>query len=108
MKILWELEKGFVKDILARYPKPRPHYNTVSSLIRTLQEKKVIGYTQYGNTYEYYPLLSKEDYRRDFMKNIVKDYFGNSYKTAVSFFIEDHTLKPEEIEEIIRLIKNKK
>lgn len=105
MKILWEMKKGFVKDILARYPKPRPHYNTVSSLIRTLQEKKVIGYKQYGNTYEYFPLISKEEYRNVFMKRIIRDYFDNSYKNAVSFFIQDQNLKPEELDEIIKLIK---
>ncbi len=105
MKILWDLGKAFVKDILARYPKPKPHYNTVSSLIRTLQEKKVIGYKQYGNTYEYFPLISKEDYRKVFMQRIIKDYFDDSYKNAVSFFIQGNNLKPEELEEIIKLIK---
>ena len=105
MKILWFMEKGFVKDILARYPKPKPHYNTVSSLIRTLQEKKIIGFKQYGNTYEYFPLISKEEYKKVFMQLIIKDYFDNSYKNAVSFFIEDKNLKPEELEEIIKLIK---
>lgn len=105
MKILWEMGRGFVKDILARYPKPIPHYNTVSSLIRTLQEKKVIGFKQYGNTYEYFPLVSKEEYRSAFMKLVIRDYFDNSYKNAVSFFIQDHNMKPDELDEIIKLIK---
>jgi len=66
MKILWDLEKAFVKDIIAQYPDPKPHYNTISSLVRLLQEKGIVGYKQYGNTYEYFPLISKEDYRRPF------------------------------------------
>lgn len=108
MKILWKLEKGFVKDILGKYPSPKPHYNTVSSLVRTLQDKKLIGYKQYGNTYEYFPLISKETYRKTFMQSVIRDYFNNSYKDAVSFFIQDKYLKPEEREEIIRLIKKGK
>lgn len=105
MKILWKMGKGFVKDILARYPDPKPHYNTISSLIRTLQEKKVVGYTQYGNTYEYYPLSSREEYRKAYMKRIIRDYFDNSYKNAVSFFIQDKKLKPEELNELMQMIK---
>ena len=105
MKILWEMKKTYVKDILAKYPNPKPHYNTVSSLIRTLQEKKIIGHRQFGNTYEYFPLISKEKYRKTYMRQIIKDYFDNSYKKAVSFFISDENLKPEELDEIIKLIK---
>ena len=107
MKILWDIEKGFVKDILEKYPKPKPHYNTVSSLVRTLQEKKLIGYKQYGNTYEYFPLIMKEEYRKTFMQSVIRDYFDNSYKNAVSFFIQDKNLRPEELEEIIKLIKKR-
>jgi predicted transcriptional regulator len=107
MKILWDMERGFVKDMLQKYPKPRPHYNTVSSLIRTLQEKKFIGYKQYGNTYEYFPLVPKEEYRKSFMQQVIRDYFDNSYKNAVSFFVQDKNLKPEELDEIVKLIKNK-
>jgi BlaI family transcriptional regulator, penicillinase repressor len=107
MKILWKLEKGFVKDILARYPDPKPHYNTVSSLIRLLQDKGVIGYRQYGNTYEYYPLLSRNEYRKQFMKEIINDYFDSSLPGAVAAFIEDEELDREEIEELIKLIKSR-
>jgi len=106
MKILWKLEKAFVKDILDKYSDPKPHYNTVSSLVRLLQDKGVIGYTQYGNTYEYYPLVSKEEYRRTFMKQVVNDYFDNSYKSAVAFFVKEKGLSPEELEELIKMIKD--
>ena len=105
MKILWEMEKAFVKDILIKYLDPRPHYNTVSSLIRTLQEKKIIGFKPYGNTYEYFPLMSKEEYRKAYMRLIIKDYFDNSYKKAVSFFINEDNIKSEELDEIIKIIK---
>jgi len=105
MKILWKLEKAFVKDIIAEYPDPKPHYNTVSSLVRLLQEKGMIGFKAYGNTYEYFPLLSRDDYREPFMKQVVSDYFDNSYKSAVAFFVKEKGLSPEELEELVKMIK---
>lgn len=106
MKILWSLKKAFVKDIIDEYDEPKPHYNTISSLVRLLQDKGIVGYTQYGNTYQYYPLLTKEEYRKTFMKQVVSDYFDNSYKSAVAFFVEEKGLTPEELEELIRMIKD--
>ena len=85
MKILWKLKKAFVKDLIAEYPDPKPHYNTISSLVRLLQDKGMIGFRPYGNTYEYFPLLSREEYRKTFMSQVVKDYFDNSYQNAVAF-----------------------
>jgi BlaI family penicillinase repressor len=105
MKILWKLEKAFVKDIIEEYDDPKPHYNTVSSLVRLLQDKGIIGFTQYGNTYEYFPLMTKEEYRKTFMKQVVSDYFDNSYKSAVAFFVKEKGLSPDELEELIKLIK---
>jgi predicted transcriptional regulator len=107
MKILWTLKRAYVKDIVEQYPGPKPHYNTISSLVRLLQEKGVIGFKQYGNTYEYYPLISREEYRGTFMKQVISDYFDNSYKNAVAFFVREKGLKPEELEEILRMIKDK-
>jgi BlaI family transcriptional regulator, penicillinase repressor len=107
MKILWRLEKAFVKDIVEQYPEPKPHYNTVSSLVRLLQDKGIIGFTQYGNTYEYYPLISRDDYRKTFMNQVISDYFDNSYSSAVAFFVKEKGLKPEELDEILQLIRKK-
>jgi BlaI family transcriptional regulator, penicillinase repressor len=106
MKILWKLKRAFVKDIIEEYENPKPHYNTVSSLVRLLQEKGIVGYKQYGNTYLYHPLFSKEEYRRTFMKQVVSDYFDNSYKSAVAFFVKEKGFSPEELEELIRMIKD--
>ena len=105
MKILWKLEKAFVKDIIEEYDEPKPHYNTVSSLVRLLQDKGIIGFKQYGNTYEYFPLVTKEEYRKTFMKQVVNDYFDNSYKSAVAFFVKEKGLSPTELEELIKMIK---
>jgi len=106
MKILWKLEKAFVKDIVDQYDDPKPHYNTISSLVRLLQEKGVIGFTQYGNTYEYYPMISREDYRRSFMSQVVSDYFDNSIQSAVAFFVKEKGLSPDELERLIKMIKD--
>jgi predicted transcriptional regulator len=105
MKILWKLEKAFVKDIVEEYDDPKPHYNTVSSLVRLLQDKGIVGFTQYGNTYEYFPLMTRDEYRKTFMKQVVSDYFDNSYKSAVAFFVKEKGLSPEELEELVKLIK---
>ena len=105
MKILWKLKKAFVKDLIAEYPDPKPHYNTISSLVRLLQDKGLVGFKSYGTTYEYYPLLLKEEYRKSVMSRIMEDYFDNSYKNAVAFFVSEKDLSPKEREELIRLIK---
>ncbi len=107
MKILWKLRKAFVKDIVAKYPDPKPHYNTISSLVRILQDKRIVGFKQYGNTYEYFPLLRREKYRKGIMKIIIRDYFDNSFSNAFASVIEDVELDREEIEEIMKLIKSK-
>ena len=108
MKILWRLKKAFVKDIIEKYDDPKPHYNTISSLVRLLQDKGIVGYNQYGNTYQYYPLVTKEEYRRSFMKQVVNDYFDNSYKNAVAFFVKENDLSPAELEELVKMIKDEK
>ena len=107
MKILWKLRRAFVKDIVAEYPDPKPHNNTLSSLVRILQDKGIVGFKQYGNTYEYFPILQKEEYRKGYMKEIISDYFDNSFSRAVASFVEDEKLDQEEIEKIMKLIKTK-
>lgn len=107
MQILWQLKKAFVKDIVAKYPDPKPHYNTVSSLIRVLQEKGIVGFNAYGNTYEYYPMLKKDAYRKIYMKEIVSQYFDNSFPSAVAAFVKEEELDEKEVEELIKLIQSK-
>lgn len=108
MKILWQIKKGFVKDIIELYPNPKPHYNTLSSLVRLLEEKGFVGHKAYGNTHQYFPLIAKQAYRKTFIKDVVKDYFDNSYKQTVSLFIEEENLSKEDLDELIELIKSKK
>lgn len=107
MQALWGLEQGFVKDILAQLPK-ESHYNTVSTVVRNLEEKGFIGHTAYGKTHQYYPLISKEEYTRKFMKVALKRYFNNSYKSMVSFFAKEEDISADELREILELIENKR
>jgi BlaI family transcriptional regulator, penicillinase repressor len=104
MQILWQLEKGFVNDVLELFPEPKPAYNTVSTIIRILEKKGFIGHNAFGKTHEYYPLISKEDYTRQFMGTVVKGYFDNSFRKMVSFFTGDGTMSMKEMEEIRRII----
>lgn len=108
MKILWKIKEGFVKDMIEQYPNPKPHYNTISSLVRLLEDKGFVEHKAYGNTHQYFPLIIKQDYRKTYIKDVVKDYFDNSYKQTVSLFIEEQKLSDEDLEEIMELIKSKK
>ena len=104
MHVLWELGKGFVKDIIALLPAPRPAITTVSTIVRILEKKGFVSHTAYGKTYEYFPLISKEDYTKLFMRNFVKNYFSNSYQEMVSFFAGDKKLSLSELEELKKII----
>jgi len=108
MKIVWKLEKAFLKDIIEYYPSPKPHYNTVATIAKTLLEKGVIGYKQYGNTYQYFPIISKDDYKRSFMNMLVSNYFDDSYKNLVSFFVKEKGLTNDQLDELVRMIKDKR
>ncbi len=108
MKILWNLKKAFVKEVLEQMEGDKPHYNTLSTIIRNLQEKKYVGYEAFGNTHRYFPLITKEIYRKKFINSTISDYYDNSYKSLVSFFAKEEKISVEDLKEIIDLIENKK
>ncbi len=105
MLILWQMGKGFVKDVLAEMPEPKPAYNTVSTIIRILEKKGVVGYTAYGKTHEYYPLISRAEYKRYEMKQLMENYFDNSLPQLVSFFVKEEKLDQKELDEIMKIMK---
>lgn len=105
MKIFWEIKKGFVKDIIAKLP-DNPPYNTISSVVRILAKKGFLKYKQYGNTYEYSPKISKSRYRKQVFKNVMENYFDNSYKNIVSYMAKENKLKEKDIEELMKIIEN--
>ena len=108
MRILWVLKKAFVKDILAEMPEPKPAYNTVSTIIRILEKKEVVGYTAYGKTHEYFPLITEEEYKRFEMQNLMVNYFDNSLPNLVSFFVKENDLKSKDLDEIMKMINDHK
>jgi len=105
MQILWNIEKGFVKDILKHFSEPKPAYNTVSTIVRILQEKGFVSHKAYGRTHEYYPLVSRDEYKTSHMKNFVKNYFSNSFENMVSFFASEKSMSVDEMEDIMKLME---
>ncbi len=105
MMILWKARKGFIKELIELHTEPKPLYTTFSSVIRGLEEKGYVGHKAYGKNHEYYPLVKKEDYRKIFMKDIVKDYFGSSYKNVVSFFVDEKKLSAGDLKKLIEIIE---
>ncbi len=108
MKLLWGLEKGFIKDIIEKMPDPKPPYNSVSTIVRVLVKKEIVGYTKYGTTYEYYPLITKEEYRKGQLGNLLKGYFNNSISQVVNFFSENKNVKIEDVNEAIKMLEELK
>ncbi len=108
MKILWDIEKGFIKDILEQYPDPKPPYNSVSTIVRVLVQKEIVGYTAFGNSHQYHPLISKEAYSKGQLSRLVSDYYNNSLKQIVNFFSESKKLNSEELDEAIRMLEELK
>ncbi|MGE5399004.1 MAG: BlaI/MecI/CopY family transcriptional regulator [Ignavibacteriales bacterium] len=105
MQVLWELGKGFVNDIIARLPDPKPAYTTVSTIVRTLEKKGFAGHNAFGNTHEYYPLISKDKYTKEYMKGFIKKYFSNSFADMVSFFSRNDEIDVSEMEEIMKIME---
>lgn len=111
MQILWEKKKAFVKDIMDELSEPKPAYNTVSTIIRTLERKKFVDHKGYGNTHQYFPIVEKSEYTKMFMKRVIHNYFDNSFQQMVSFFSKENDMNIKEVDEAIQLmqeIKNRK
>lgn len=108
MRILWKLERGFVNDIMQHMPEPKPHYNTLSTMVRILEEKGVVGHTAYGKSHQYYPIVQLEDYRRMFMEDTMEKYFDNSFSNLVNFFVRDKKISEEELNELIAMVEKNK
>lgn len=108
MGFFWLKGPLFVKQLLEFYDDPKPHYNTLSTIVRGLEEKGFIAYQVFGNTYQYYAAISEEEYRRGTLKGVVSKYFNNSFTQVVSTLIEEEELSVEELKELIRKIEQKK
>lgn len=109
MQVMWHLKKAFVKDAIDQLPDPKPHYNTIATLMKRLEEKGFLAHREYGGTYEYYPTIEKEKYKDTFMKKVVSTFFDNSYFNMLAYFAKEEKLSPDEVNELMKIIeKNKK
>lgn len=108
MQILWDLEKGFVKDVIDKLPEPKPAYNTVSTIIRILETKGFIDHEAFGKSHRYFPLISREEYKSFATEKLLSGYFSNSVENMFSFFVKEKKLDLKEADEIIKLIEKLK
>jgi BlaI family penicillinase repressor len=103
MQILWDLEKGLVRDVIDKLPDPKPAYNTVSTVIRILEKKGFVDHKAYGTTYEYFPLINKEEYTRVHFSHLMENYFNNSFPEMAAFFARENNLSLEELQDMIKM-----
>lgn len=105
MQVLWDLEKAFVKEIVDALPEPKPHYNTVSTIIKILGDKGFVAYESFGKANRYYPLINKDDYSKKSMKQFVKKYFEGSFSNMLSFFAKEKDISVKDLEELLNELK---
>lgn len=108
MQTLWVLEKAFLREVVEAQPEPKPHQNTVATLLKILVEKGFVAVESFGRMHKYYPLMSKENYSGATVKNVVKNYFEGSFSNVVSFMVKDKKLSIEELELLLKQLKKKK
>jgi BlaI family transcriptional regulator, penicillinase repressor len=106
MQYLWNVKKGFLKDIVDQFPEPKPAYTTISTVIRVMVKKGFVGYNSYGKIHEYFPLISKGEYSQSHVKSLINNYFNGSTPEFASFFANEQ-LNLSELEEIKKLIEDK-
>lgn len=104
MQILWDLDRALVRDIMEKLPNSKQPYTTVSSIVRILERKGFVSHKPYGKTHEYFPIISKAEYRKRKFKGLLTQYFDNSIESVVSFLVKEENISPKEIEELTRLI----
>lgn len=107
MRILWKLEKAYLKDVVEEFPEPKPAYTTISTVMRVLVKKNFIGFTSHGNVNEYHPLVSKEDYFGEHLGGMIRKFFDGSSRKFASFFTENQDMDINELEQMKAMLENK-
>ena len=108
MQAFWELQKAFIRDIIPLLHDPKPHYNSVATIVKILEEKGFLDHETAGNMHAYFPLVTREAYQQFALKDIVSQYFDNSYPRMLAFFAKEQKLTETELDEIVHLIKKEK
>ena len=106
MELYWQHGPLFVKELLEYYDEPRPHFNTLSTTVRILEKKGFLDHKQFGTSYQYFPTISEQEYGRSSLTGIIKNYFDDSYLSAVSSFVKEEKISVEELKELIEQIEN--
>ena len=106
MDLYWQHGPMFVRELQEYYDEPRPHFNTLSTIVRILEREGYLDHKQYGNTYQYFPVVSEEEYGRSSIAGVIKNYFNDSYLSAVSSFVKEDKISVEELKELIDQIEN--
>ncbi|MTB52041.1 BlaI/MecI/CopY family transcriptional regulator [Lewinella sp. W8] len=107
MLILWRLEKAFVKEIVEEFPEPKPHYNSISTMVRILEDKGFVGHRAFGRTHQYYPIITQDAYTNLEVEDVVGKYFDSSFSKMISHFAKKEKVSSGELEEILRMIKKR-
>ena len=108
MYLYWQHGPMFVRELLEHYAEPRPHFNTLSTMVRILEKNGYLDHKQYGNTYQYFPIVTEKEYGRSSIAGVIKNYFNDSYLSAVSSFVKEEKISVEELKELIFEIENSK
>lgn len=107
MQLLWEHGPIFISKLIELYPEPRPHFNTVSTVMRRLEAKGIVSHNEVGGSYQYFAIAKKEDFRSRCFGNFIKNYFGGSYYGAVSALVAEDKISAEELKELLELVERK-
>ena len=105
MGFFWEKGPLFVKEMLAFYEDPKPHFNTLSTIVRGLEEKGFLAHYTFGNTYQYYPVVSEEDFRKGTLRNVISKSFNNSYLSAVSSLVKEEDISLDDLKRLINEVE---
>lgn len=108
MKLFWNNGGMFVKEILTFFEDPKPHVNTVSTQVRILERDGFLGHKQYGGSFQYFPAISETQYRESSLSGVIRNWFGNSYMSAVSTLLKDEKITVDELKELISEVENAK
>jgi BlaI family transcriptional regulator, penicillinase repressor len=107
MKLLWRLERAFIRDLLNEFPDPKPASTTVLTLLKRMIDKGFVSYKLFGNSREYYPLIKKSDYFSNHINGLIKDFFNNSTAQFASFFANETNMNQDELKELRDLVDKK-
>lgn len=108
MQIIWRLNQAFIKEIVASLPEPKPHYNTVSTIVKILEDKGFVTHKKFGNVKQFQPVVSKDSYQTEAVDDIIEKYFDSSYKNLIAHFADKEKINESELKEILKLIQSKK